>query len=159
MAYERVSDGVESTRRAGEQFAGLLHCGDLVLLTGPLGAGKTAFAQGIGRGLGVEGKVTSPTFTVVRQHRAHNAAGVATMHHADVYRLDSADEIYDLALGELLEEDAVAVIEWGERAEAILGGEPLVVAIEVDGEDRRRIRVTGAGVTGREAALERWATS
>jgi tRNA threonylcarbamoyladenosine biosynthesis protein TsaE len=108
---------VEDTRDFGRRLAALLRPGDLVLLTGPLGAGETALVQGIGAGLGVLGAVTSPTFVIARVHRPDPARGGSLpLVHADAYRLgDAADpraEIDDLDLDASAEE-AVTVVEWG----------------------------------------------
>jgi tRNA threonylcarbamoyladenosine biosynthesis protein TsaE len=96
----------------GERLASLLHPGDLVVLTGPLGAGKTTLVQGIGRGLGVRGPVTSPTFVIARVHPALDGAGPALV-HADAYRLGSRAEVDDLDLDADLG-SSVTVVEWGE---------------------------------------------
>jgi tRNA threonylcarbamoyladenosine biosynthesis protein TsaE len=104
---------VDDTRAEGERLSAWLRAGDLILLTGPLGAGKTAFAQGIGAGLDVRGAITSPTFVIARVH----TGGRAPMVHVDAYRLgDSADvggEVDALDLDVTLDE-AVTVVEWGE---------------------------------------------
>ena len=123
----------EDTRGAGEQLSRLLRAGDLVLLTGPLGAGKTAFAQGIGSGLGVRGAVTSPTFVIARVH----PGGRVPLVHVDAYRLgdspDLAGEIDGLDLDVTLDE-AVTAVEWGEAVVERLAGEHLEVRI-TRGED------------------------
>jgi tRNA threonylcarbamoyladenosine biosynthesis protein TsaE len=99
-------------RRLGERLAALLRPGDLVVLTGPLGAGKTTLVQGIGSGLGVRGPVTSPTFVIARVHPALDGAGPALV-HADAYRLGSQAEVDDLDLDADLD-SSVTVVEWGE---------------------------------------------
>lgn len=103
-----------------------LRGGDVVLLVGDLGTGKTAFTQGLARAAGVDEAVTSPTFTLMRPYPT--ALGLDLL-HVDVYRLDTEAEIADLGLGELLEEGAFAVIEWGERAAAVVGADHLEVRI------------------------------
>jgi tRNA threonylcarbamoyladenosine biosynthesis protein TsaE len=99
-------------RRLGRRLAALLRAGDLVVLTGPLGAGKTTLVQGIGHGLGVRGPVTSPTFVIARVHPALDGTGPALV-HADAYRLGSRAEVDDLDLDADLD-SSVTVVEWGE---------------------------------------------
>ena len=154
----RFTAGPAATEAAGEEFARLLRPGDVVLLSGPLGAGKTTFVRGLARGLGVLERATSPTFTMVREHRCHNDLGIATLHHADVYRVTSLDEVFDLALGELVEEAAVAVVEWGELAAPVFGADVVTVSIAVTSDEGRTIDVDGAGARDRAEALARWAS-
>jgi tRNA threonylcarbamoyladenosine biosynthesis protein TsaE len=136
----------EAMRDLGERLAADLRAGDLVLLTGQLGAGKTTLAQGIGRGLGVTGAVLSPTFVIARVHRG----GRLPMVHVDAYRLSSIAEVDDLDLDASLEE-SVTLVEWGEGLVEGLGGERLQVIIErptADGDDTRTVEIVGIG--------ERW---
>jgi tRNA threonylcarbamoyladenosine biosynthesis protein TsaE len=98
---------VEATQALGARLASVLRAGDLVVLTGPLGAGKTAFTQGIGAGLGVSGRVVSPTFVIARVHR-----GPLPLVHVDAYRLGSLVEVDDLDL-DVDVVDSVTVVEWG----------------------------------------------
>lgn len=127
----------EETAAAGERFAATLRAGDVVLLFGDLGAGKTAFVRGMARGLGADPEeVSSPTFTIVQEY----AAPGATLYHVDLYRLEPA-EIDDLGLEELLSGDGIVAIEWADR----WAGRPddvYEVRLEDAGEDRRRIDVT-----------------
>ena len=152
-----VSDA--ATQRAGEQFARVLRPGDIVLLSGHLGAGKTTFTKGVATGLGVRERVTSPTFTMVREHECHNDAGIATLQHCDVYRVESLAEVLDLDLGELAEESAVVVIEWGELAESLFGREVLRVDIEIGDDEARTLRVDGSIDDARRSALQEWANA
>jgi tRNA threonylcarbamoyladenosine biosynthesis protein TsaE len=150
------------TRRAGEEFARVLRPGDVVLLSGRLGAGKTTFVQGVAQGLGVSERVTSPTFTIVRQHACVNGLGIATLHHADVYRVESLGEVADLDLGELVEEDAVALVEWGDIAESVFGADVLSVTFLLDGDGEEQVRtllVAGALADGRARELDAWAAA
>jgi tRNA threonylcarbamoyladenosine biosynthesis protein TsaE len=131
------TSGPGETRALGAALARLLRPGDVVLLTGDLGAGKTVLAQGVAAGLGVTDPVTSPTFTLVRPLPCGPDAGdpagpgpVRTMLHADLYRLDHLRQVVDLGLGELVEDDAVAVVEWGEAAEPLLGRDALAVRLD-----------------------------
>jgi tRNA threonylcarbamoyladenosine biosynthesis protein TsaE len=151
-----LCQSAEDTKVAGEEFARLLRPGDVVLLSGQLGAGKTTFVQGVARGLGVHERVTSPTFTIVREHQCANELGIATLHHADVYRVSSLGEVSDLALGELVEESAVALVEWGEIASSVFGRDVLLVDFLLDDGDGRTLEVSGALSDGREDALARW---
>jgi tRNA threonylcarbamoyladenosine biosynthesis protein TsaE len=127
----------EDTRAAGEQLSRIVRAGDLVLLSGPLGAGKTAFAQGLGAGLGVRGAVTSPTFVIARVH----SGGRVPLVHVDAYRLgdspDLAGEIDGLDLDVTLD-DAVTAVEWGEAVVHRLADDHLEVRIgrEPDSDER-----------------------
>ena len=118
-----TSGSPEETRTLAARVAALCRPGDVVLLVGDLGAGKTVFAQGFAAALGVPGPVTSPTFALVRQYRCGEGSPVGLLIHADVYRTGSLDEVVDLALAELVEEDAVALVEWGELAAPAFGDE------------------------------------
>ena len=128
-----VTRSVEETRALGEKLGrDVLVAGDVVVLTGELGTGKTALAQGIGRGLEVDGPVVSPTFTLVREYE-----GRVRLCHVDVYRLERMQEIHDLGIEEQLE-DSVTLIEWGEVAATALPPDRLEVRITVGaGPDER----------------------
>src|SRR5947209_8848773 len=126
---------VDDTRAFGRTLGSVLRAGDLVLLTGPLGAGKTALAQGIAAGLGVPGEVTSPTFVIARVHRGGRLPFV----HVDAYRLGSALEVDDLDLDASVE-DSVTVVEWGGGLVEQLADAYLEVAIErYDDESRTAV--------------------
>lgn len=118
----------EETRQVGEALAAELEPGDVVLLVGGLGAGKTTFVQGVAAALGVSDDVTSPTFTLCQVHE-----GRLTVMHADLWRLERLSEVLDLAFEEGLEEGGVLLIEWGEGAEELFGDEALVVTFETTG--------------------------
>jgi tRNA threonylcarbamoyladenosine biosynthesis protein TsaE len=156
VTWRRYCQSAADTQTAGEEFAGLLRPGDVVLLSGQLGAGKTTFVQGVARGLGVHERVTSPTFVMVREHECVNELGIATLHHADVYRVGSLGEVSDLALGELVEESAVALVEWGEIASSVFGLDVLLVDFLLDRNDGRTLEVSGALSEGREDGLTAW---
>jgi tRNA threonylcarbamoyladenosine biosynthesis protein TsaE len=127
--------GPAGTRSLAAALARISRPGDVVLLVGGLGAGKTTFAQGFAEGLGVTGPVTSPTFTLVRQYRC-NAWGIRYLLHADLYRLDSLVEVADLGLAEQVEGDAVALVEWGDAAPEALGESALTVELGFDPGDK-----------------------
>ncbi|APB01471.1 tRNA (adenosine(37)-N6)-threonylcarbamoyltransferase complex ATPase subunit type 1 TsaE [Nocardia seriolae] len=113
MTDKRMLATVEDTEALGRELAGQLQAGDLVILDGPLGAGKTALTRGIAAGLGVEGRVSSPTFIIARQHRAGSHPGAVGMVHVDAYRLGGdLDELDALDLDTDLDH-AVVVVEWG----------------------------------------------
>ncbi len=107
--------------------------GDLIVLSGEMGAGKTAFAKGFGGALGVTEPITSPTFTLVHTYdiAAGLGRGAEALHHADLYRLDRTAEIADLALEELAEYQGIVLVEWGDVADALFG-DHLVVHLESD---------------------------
>lgn len=138
---ELCTASVDETRRVAAALAGLAEAGDLVLLVGELGAGKTAFVQGFAAALGVDRPVTSPTFTLVHQYE-----GRLPVNHLDVYRLERLSETVDLALGELLDGGGVTLVEWGDAVRAALPADHLEVALVFgDGDDDRRLRLSGAG--------------
>jgi tRNA threonylcarbamoyladenosine biosynthesis protein TsaE len=111
-----ATGSADATRQVAEGIGALVRAGDLVLLGGELGAGKTTFTQGLARALGVAERVTSPTFTLVHSYEGR---GLQLL-HADVYRLEHLQEVIDLGLPELLEEGAAAVVEWGDLAAPVL---------------------------------------
>jgi tRNA threonylcarbamoyladenosine biosynthesis protein TsaE len=139
---EVTTGSPERTKAVAAALAPLCVSGDIVLLIGDLGAGKTAFAQGFAAALGVAGPVTSPTFALVRQYACGPDSPVATLFHADVYRTESLGEVSDLALAELVEDRAVALVEWGELAAPALGDSALEITLRVpDGADTPEWRV------------------
>ena len=131
-------------RDLGRRLAALLRAGDLVILAGPLGAGKTTLVQGIGAGLGVRGPVTSPTFVIARVHPALTGSGPALV-HADAYRLGSFSEVDDLDL-DTDAGSAVTVVEWGTGLAEPLAEDRLEITIEPDQDgDARTVRINGHG--------------
>ena len=140
-----VTRSVEETRALGEELGrDVLVAGDVVVLTGELGTGKTALAQGVGRGLDVDGPVVSPTFTLVREYE-----GRVHLCHVDLYRLDRMQEIHDLGLEEHLD-DSVTLIEWGEVAVSALPSDRLEVRITPGaGPDERIIELILLGESWR----------
>lgn len=162
LPYETTAVSAEDTRAVGRRLAAVLRAGDLVLLTGDLGAGKTTFTQGLGEGLGVRGQVTSPTFVIARVHPS--LVGGPALVHVDAYRLGGVAELDDLDLEASLEE-SVTVVEWGEGVAEGLADTRLEVSIvrarggddPVEDTDPRHVRVTPIGArwigTGLHKAL------
>ncbi|MDQ1475409.1 MAG: tRNA threonylcarbamoyladenosine biosynthesis protein TsaE [Actinomycetota bacterium] len=138
-----TTNGAAETEAVGEVIGSQLRVGDLVVLSGDLGAGKTTFTKGLARALGVEQRVTSPTFTIVQEYD-----GRLPVAHVDVYRLERIQELYDFGFEELLE-DRVTVIEWGEAIALVLPRDRVNVRIELDdtdsGDDRRRLEIAADG--------------
>ena len=133
---------VDDTRALAFEVAALSRPGDIILLAGDLGAGKTAFAQGFGRALGVVEPITSPTFTLVRTYEE----GRFPLIHVDVYRLDHLQELVDLGIMEILDGDGVTLIEWGDVVAPLLPPDFLEVSLELGATDEERhVRLRGVG--------------
>lgn len=152
IPLELRSTSVEDTQRLGELLGGLLMAGDLVLLEGGLGAGKTAFTQGIGRGLGVVGTINSPTFTLLKEY-----AGRLPLYHFDLYRIEDPDELESLGFDDYFAGDGVSVVEWADRGEreveasGAAEGWPaswLRIRFVKVTSDERLLRCTAAGRSG-----------
>ena len=155
------SSALADTQAIAAQVALLSRPGDFIVLSGEMGAGKTAFAQGFGRALGVTEPITSPTYTLVHSYDVPKTGplGRVTLHHADLYRLDRTAEVADLALDELAEFDGIVLIEWGDVVDATFG-DHLVIHLEHDeidaedgteddiaDDDARTIEIAGVGPT------------
>jgi tRNA threonylcarbamoyladenosine biosynthesis protein TsaE len=124
------------TSAVGARLGATLVAGDVVALTGELGAGKTCFVQGLARGLGVQTRPTSPTFVLINEYR-----GRLPVHHVDAYRTARATELIDLGLLELFDGDGITVVEWAERAAALLPERAIRVHIEGVGDEPRTITI------------------
>ena len=141
MRIELETATAERTRDVGAVLASMLQPRDTVVLTGDLGAGKTTLVQGVGRGLGVEDHVASPTFTLVKEYTGR--LGVA---HVDVYRLERVQDVVDLGLDELGEPDRVLLVEWGDAVQDLLPEDRLRVELTTGpADDHRRIVITPHG--------------
>jgi tRNA threonylcarbamoyladenosine biosynthesis protein TsaE len=130
----------EETQALGRQAGQAAEPGDVILLVGELGAGKTAFTQGLGEGLAVPDTVNSPTFVLLREHH-----GRLTLYHYDLYRLGNIEETVTREWQEFLYGDGVSVVEWANRASSLLPPEHLLLEFTIESETRRVIHVTGVG--------------
>ncbi len=144
QTLEFVSRSPDQTRRLGARLGALLQGGDVICLEGPLGAGKTCLAQGVGRGWGVQQTLISPTFILVREYarpeNEDNSARNMKLYHADLYRISGADEMFGLGIDEFLgDEHAVFLIEWAERARSLMPPEHLWIKLNfADRTDQMR---------------------
>lgn len=148
------STSLDATHAIAAALTPHVRAGDLVVLAGEMGSGKTAFAQGFGAALGVEDHMTSPTFTLVHSYPVQHGGSRLTLHHADLYRLSTQHEVADLALAELAEANGVILVEWGDVVESTLGDHLLVRLDPVeDDEGARDITVEPHG----RSWASRWA--
>ena len=129
------ANSLADTHAVATVLAGLARAGDIIVLAGEMGAGKTAFAQGFGRALGITEAITSPTFTLVHSYPCPDRR--ITLQHADIYRLDSTSDVDELALHELAEFGGIVLVEWGDVAGAVLG-DHLEVRLSPDDVDDDR---------------------
>ncbi len=135
-----TTNSPEETQQLGKDLAAAFMGGEVILLTGGLGAGKTCLTQGLAWGLGVQEHARSPTFVLISEYR-----GRLTLYHVDLYRLDDIYEIEDLGLDDHLGGHGVCVIEWAEKAAPLLPQENLAVTLQVAGPSRRIITLAGCG--------------
>ncbi len=129
-----------ATRRIGQTIGKELQPGDIILLAGPLGAGKTTLVQGMAKGLDVTGSVMSPTFVLMRE-----LEGRVKLYHLDLYRLEKMPEITDLGLDDYLYGEGATVIEWADRAESLWPDDHLRIDLEYSGAKARKLKVTAHG--------------
>ena len=135
---EFITNSPAETEAVGAKLAGILIAGAVIAYKGDLGAGKTAFTRGLARGLGTKESVTSPTYTIVNEY----LSGRLPLFHFDMYRLHSADELFDIGWEDYLDRGGVCAVEWSENVADALE-DPITVTIEKLGEDSRRITITG----------------
>ena len=138
---ERYSASEQETEAIGRELAQQLAPGAVVAFTGDLGAGKTAFVRGMAQGLGISQRVTSPTFTIVNEYEG----GRLPLFHFDMYRLGSADELFDIGWEDYLARGGVCAVEWSENVSDALDGDCLRVDIRRGGDDSQRIITVGGG--------------
>jgi tRNA threonylcarbamoyladenosine biosynthesis protein TsaE len=154
-----LTKSVDDTKALASAVSELVGPGDLIVLAGDLGAGKTAFTQGLAQGLGVTEPVTSPAFVLVRSY-----AGRLALTHIDVYRLDHLQEVFDLGISEIVDSGGVTVVEWGDVVTPALPADLLEVRLDQgDADDDRRLVFDGVGPSwvprmgALAAAVSRWA--
>jgi len=135
-----ITKNEAETEKAGEQFASSLPGGTVVAMYGDLGAGKTAFVRGMAKGMGLDCRVSSPTFTIVNEY-----LGKTDLIHFDMYRLQSSDELFDIGWEDYLSRGAVCVVEWSENVEDAFFGDEIRVTIEKLSETERKITIAEAG--------------
>ncbi len=164
---ELRSSSPDNTRAIAASVAAIARAGDLIILVGQMGAGKTAFAQGFAKALGIDEPVTSPTYTLVHTYATGAAISARTLHHADLYRLEHTAEVDDLALAELLDDRSIMLVEWGDVVDL---GPHLRIELRIDdstlGTSDDAHGVDAGSLDGREITLEstgrgwasRWAT-
>jgi len=140
---DMTSQNIAQTFRLGRQLGELLAAGDVVCLSGNLGAGKTVFTKGIGEGWGAQEGVTSPTFTLIHEHRRQQDGQV--LYHIDCYRLQSARDAWGIGLDELLNGAGVAVIEWPENISDVLPEERLWITLSILDDNQRQLALEASG--------------
>ena len=137
---EVISNSPQETEALGEKLAARLSPGDIIAFSGDLGSGKTAFTRGLAKGLGIEERVTSPTFTIVNEYEG----GRLPLFHFDMYRLGSSDELFDIGWEDYLARGGVCAVEWSEIVDDALEGDVIRVDIRRGAEDSQRIiTITG----------------
>lgn len=134
-----ITKSEKETEDIGRLFAAKLKPGSIVALYGDLGAGKTAFVRGLARGLGIEKRVVSPTFTIVNELSENGK----TLIHFDMYRLSGSEELFDIGWDDYLQRDCIIVVEWSEIVDDIYTGEEIRVKLEKLGDSERRISFGG----------------
>ena len=134
-----ISHNESETEELGSRMAAGLPNGAVVAMYGDLGAGKTAFVRGMARGLGLNCRVSSPTFTIVNEY-----LGERTLIHFDMYRLSGADELFEIGWEDYLSRGAICAVEWSEKVQDAFFGDEITVTIEKLGETERRIDIEGA---------------
>ena len=134
-----ITNSEQETEALGARFAEKLPGGTVVAMYGDLGAGKTAFVRGMARGMGLNCRVSSPTFTIVNEY-----LGERELIHFDMYRLSGADELFEIGWEDYLNRGAVCAVEWSEKVEDAFFGDEIRVTIEKLGDTRRKITIEGA---------------
>ncbi len=155
LTYERKTKSVEATKQLAATLAPYLHAGDVIVLSGDLGAGKTQFVQGVARALGITTSVPSPTFNILLSYKG----GRLPVYHLDLYRLESSAELEDIDYYALIDgrSDGVVFVEWGEKFPRELPCDYLQIAITADETGQRTVRVHSNGMDSRQVLFV-WAS-
>ena len=133
---EYISNSEKETEEIGESFAKTLKGGEIIAMYGDLGAGKTAFVRGMARGLGLTDRVSSPTFTIVNEYGRNGK-----LIHFDMYRLSSADELFDIGWEDYVARGSICAVEWSENVQEAFFGDEIKVSIEKTGDNSRKITI------------------
>lgn len=146
LTYIRKTTTTEATKQLAFTLAPYLHAGDVIVLSGDLGAGKTQFVQGIAAGLGVSAPVTSPTFNILLEY----PHGTLPLYHFDLYRLEEGAELEDIGYYETIDGDGVSFVEWGEKFPEALPYSYMEISITVDSEGNRQVCAQSFGDRARQ---------
>lgn len=138
---EYITNSAKETETIGEQFGKIVPDGTVIAMYGDLGAGKTAFVRGLARGMGIDARVSSPTFTIVNEY-----LGDRTLIHFDMYRLGSADELFDIGWEDYLARGAVCAVEWSENVEEAFFGDEVKLTIMKLSDTTRKITIEGVNL-------------
>jgi len=137
---EIISNSPQQTQDLAAYIGQIAQPGTVIVLEGSLGAGKTSFVQGLARGLGITGRVNSPTFTIIKEYN-----GRLPLYHFDLYRLEEPEELWELGLDEFFTSGGVCALEWGERAQELLPRERLDIHLEHQGDSQRSLLLRPQG--------------
>ncbi|MFW6007209.1 MAG: tRNA (adenosine(37)-N6)-threonylcarbamoyltransferase complex ATPase subunit type 1 TsaE [Bacillota bacterium] len=144
-SFQIESKKIEDTLNIGEKIGNLAETGQIILLSGELGTGKTVLAKGIALGLGIKRKdITSPTYTIINEY-----SGRLPLYHMDLYRLESEEELYDIGFEEYLDRQGLIVIEWPEIAYNLIPSDYILIEFEVEGDNKRKLNLK---IEGKKAA-------
>ncbi|HLB11582.1 MAG TPA: tRNA (adenosine(37)-N6)-threonylcarbamoyltransferase complex ATPase subunit type 1 TsaE [Dehalococcoidia bacterium] len=144
-----VTGSPRETQALGALLGRLAEPGDVILLVGPLGAGKTCLVQGLARGLGVHEYVTSPTFTIIREYQ-----GTIPLYHVDCFRIETPGEAQDLGLDDYFGGRGLCVVEWADKVVEAVPSEHLMITLDYRGEKERALRLEGRGARYEELLVE-----